>query len=121
MLSRFISYFLMPNYSVAFIVYPFSNSSEVSRASALNVIESIRDEIRDRDLKWAWLLLLTEVEPPKSLVNLVQRFDLKELGVALLDTQTWGLHYSNSHIGRSFVRQLAIHKLVSKFAKDKTR
>lgn len=118
MLSRFFSYLVMPNYHVAFIVYPFSNSSRTSRASALHVIESVRGEIMEQDLRWAWLLLLADVEPSKSLVNLVQRFDLNELGVALLDCQNWKLHYSNNHIGRSFVRQIAIHKLVAKFAKD---
>jgi len=108
-LSRFFAWTVLPNYPVSlFCVDEGKNllSTERLRVRMDTVIKVI-----DRDeLKWAWLVVLSNRALSPQIVSFVSRYDRKELGLAVASTTSKQIVFSNNQVGRSIGKQLKLRK-----------
>jgi len=109
LLSRFFAWTVLPDYLVSFFC--------VTEGNALLTTDKIRSRIdavnrisKNEDLKWAWLIILSDRELPAQAVSFVSRYDRKELGLAVASTSSRQVVLSNNQVGRSIGRQLNLRK-----------
>lgn len=111
LLSRFVAVTLMPNYEVALYAHEAGKSdtakSQVMRL--VRVIETLRDQ---KDVKWSWLLLFSDVEAPTSVSRFVEDFSNKDVGIGVIDVSTGRLITSKNQLGRSLGRQMRLNQLI---------
>jgi len=111
LLSRMLSYMVMPSYNVCMYVQwldQFHPKDHVMRL--LRIIETQRDE---RDIKWSWLLLLGDAPPPESANKLITQFGNRDIGLGYIDTVTGATITSPNQLGRSMVNQMRLSRLTS--------
>ncbi len=109
LLSRFLAWTVLPNYSVSLFC--------VDEGSALLTTERVRKNIdtvvrimKDEDLKWAWLVFFSDRDLPPPIVSFISRYDKKELGLGAASTSSRQVVLSNNQIGRSIGKQLKLGK-----------
>lgn len=118
LLSRFVSVTLMPNYSVALYAHEI-NDSESAKSQVMRlvrIIETLRDE---KNIKWSWLLLFSDEEPPSSVVHAIESFGNKDIGVGCINARTGQLVTSQNQLGRSLGRQMRLNQLIRDLNKRK--
>ena len=111
LLSRFLAWTVLPNYSVALFC--------VDEGSTLLTTEKIRKNVdtvtritKEEDLKWAWLVFFSGRDLPPSIVSFISRYDKKELGLAAASTSSRQVVLSNNQVGRSIGKQLKLGKTI---------
>jgi hypothetical protein len=111
LLSRFLAWTVLPNYSVSLFC--------VDEGSALLTTEKVRKNmdavtriIKDEDLKWAWLVFFSDRDLPPPIVSFISRYDKKELGLVAASTSSRQVVLSNNQVGRSIGKQLKLGKTI---------
>jgi len=111
LLSRFLAWTVLPNYSVSLFC--------VDEGSALLTNEKVRKNVdtvtritKDEDLKWAWLVFFSDRDLPPPIVSFISRYDKKELGLAAASTSSRQVVLSNNQVGRSIGKQLKLGKAI---------
>jgi len=111
LLSRFLAWTVLPNYSVSLFC--------VDEGSALLTTEKVRRTVdtvtritKDEDLKWAWLVFFSNRDLPPPIVSFISRYDKRELGLAAASTSSRQVVLSNNQVGRSIGRQLKLRKTI---------
>jgi len=111
LLSRFLAWTVLPNYSVSLFC--------VDEGSALLTTEKVRKNvdtvariIKDEDLKWAWLVFFSDRDFPPPIVSFISRYDKRELGLAAASTSSRQVVLSNNQVGRSIGKQLKLRKTI---------
>ena len=109
LLSRFLAWTVLPNYSVSLFC--------VDEGSALLTTEKVRKNMdavtritKDEDLKWAWLVFFSDRDLPPPIVSFISRYDKKELGLVAASTSSRQVVLSNNQVGRSIGKQLKLGK-----------
>jgi len=110
LLSRLLAYMVMPNYSVCM----YTEWLDESRAKEhvmrlLRIIETQRDQ---KDIKWSWLLLLSDEPAPDSLNKLIGQFGNEDIGLGYIDILTGETKTSPNRLGRSMANQMRLNRLV---------
>jgi hypothetical protein len=111
LLSRFVAVTLMPNYEVAMYAHEVGDSAGAKdRVTHLvRVIEKLRDE---KNIKWSWLLLFDDGEPPSAVARFVEEFGNKDVGIGCIDTSTGRMLTSKNQLGASLARQMRLNHLI---------
>jgi hypothetical protein len=117
LLSRFLSYTVMPNYNACM----YAQWLEASRAKEhimrlLRVIETQRDQ---KDIKWSWLILLGEEPVPESAKRLIEQFGNREIGLAYINILNGEIITSPNQLGRSIANQMRMNRLVADLRRRK--
>jgi hypothetical protein len=117
LLSRFLSYMVMPNYNACM----YTQWLEASHAKEhvmrlLRIIETQRDQ---KDIKWSWLLLLGDEPIPDAANRLIGQFGNRDIGLAYLNTLTGEIVTSPNQLGRSMANQMRMTRLVSDLRRRK--
>jgi hypothetical protein len=112
LLSKFVAVTVMPNYEVAMYAHEVGNfdGAKTRVMRLIRVIETMRDE---KNIKWSWLLLFSDEEPPSAVARFIEDFGNKDIGVGCVDISTGQMITSKNQLGRSLVRQIRLHQLIS--------
>jgi hypothetical protein len=117
LLSRMLSYMVMPNYNVCMYVQRLDGSRAKEHVMRLlRVIETQRDQ---KDIKWSWLLLLGDEPPPESANKLIMQFGNKDIGLGYVNTLTGETNTSPNQLGRSMANQMRLNRLASDLRRRK--
>lgn len=100
LLSRFVSWLLMPNYQAACFVY--SQDPELKRLG--NTLKAIKGFLRERELDWCWLVIPQEGAFSSHAKATVERDASQEMGIALVDLSSQEITSNRSYIGRRMPR-----------------
>jgi hypothetical protein len=71
---------------------------------------------KEDDLKWIWLVIFFPRELPGWAVSFVERYDRKELGMAIASLFSGQVVVSNNQVGRSIGKQLGLGKMVGRLS-----
>jgi hypothetical protein len=117
LLSRFLAYTVMPNYNVCM----YAQWVDASRAKEqvmrlLRIIETQRDQ---KDIKWSWLLLLSDEPAPDSVNNLIGHFGNRDVGLGYVNISNGEMSTSPNQLGRSMANQMRLNRLVSDLHRSK--
>ena len=111
LLSRFVAVTLMPNYEVALYAHEVgeSDSAKSRVMQMVRIIETMRDQ---KNIKWSWLLLFSDEEPPSAIGRFIEDFGNKDIGIGCIDISTGRLLTSRNQLGRSLGGQMRLHQLI---------
>ena len=106
LLSRVFAWLAMPAHRVACFVY--TEDAQVKRLGAL--LRSIRQYMEEKELTWSWLVLPAEGTFTKTAKAAVQKNDLREIGIALVDLAAQEVVTNDSFFGRKMGRFVGVFK-----------
>ena len=110
LLSRFMAYTIMPNYNVCmYAQWVDASHAKEQVMRLLRIVETQRDQ---KDIKWSWLLLLSDEPAPDSLNNLISRFGNRDVGLGYVNISTGEMSTSPNQLGRSMANQMRLNRLV---------
>jgi hypothetical protein len=111
LLSRFVAVTLMPNYEVALYAHEVGESEGAKNhvTRLIRVIETLRDE---KTIKWSWLLLFSDGEPPSSIARFIEDFGNKDVGIGCINTMTGRIVTSKNQLGVSLANQMRLNQLI---------
>jgi hypothetical protein len=110
LLSRFVSFTIMPNYNVCMYVQRVEGSHAKEYVMRLlRIIETQRDQ---KNIKWSWLLLLSDEPPPESVNRVIGEFSNREIGMGYINISTGEICTSPNQLGRSMANQMRLNRLV---------
>jgi len=111
LLSKFVAFTLMPNYNVCLYACMLdaerNNRADVMRR--VRILETQRDQ---KDIKWSWLLLLAENDPPSATATLIEEFGNKDIGIGCINIVTGRVITSPNQLGRSLTGQMRMNRLI---------
>ena len=117
-LSRFLAWTVLPNYRVAFFGKILRNAADSTRKSILELAEFIRAAIRQQELRWAWLVFFADQDLPSNVQNLVEKFDVQEIGIGVVNAKSGMMIHSNNLLGKSLKRYLHVDRLMSRIGRN---
>ena len=82
----------------------------------LRIVETQRDQ---KDIRWSWLLLLSNEPPPDSVNRLIGQFGNRDIGLGYLNTSTGEMSASPNQLGSSMANQMRLKRLVSDLRRRK--
>jgi hypothetical protein len=110
LLSRFMAYTVMPNYNVCMYAQWVDGSRAREHVMRLlRIVETQRDQ---KDIRWSWLLLLSNEPPPESVNRLISQFGNRDIGLGYVNTSTGEMSTSPNHLGASMANQMRLNRLV---------
>lgn len=120
LLSRFVAVTLMPNYEVALYAHEVGDSeaAKTSVTRLIRAIETLRDE---RNIKWSWLLLFSNEEPPSSVARFIEDFGNRDVGIGCIDISTGRIVTSKNQLGVSLAKQMRLNRLIRDLNKRRAR
>ena len=117
LLSRFMSFTIMPNYNVCMYVHRIEEPRAKEYVMRLlRIIETQRDQ---KNIKWSWLLLLGDEPAPDSVNRVIQEFGNKDIGLGYINISTGEICTSPNQLGRSMANQMRLNHLVRDLRKLK--
>lgn len=103
LLSRVVSYLLMPNYYSACLVY----AGELDARRLKELYRIALDYAEREELRWVWLVLPQKEPLPRKLRSLVTgKENSDKLGVALVDLSSQEVFTDESRLGRAMARHV---------------
>jgi hypothetical protein len=106
LLSRFFAWVALPDHRVACFVS--SEDPDVRRLGALT--KSIGREMKERDLSWSWLVLPREDSFSEKAKAAVQKNDIREMGIALVELAGRKVTTSDTLVGHRMKRVVGVFK-----------
>jgi hypothetical protein len=119
LLSRFVAMTIMPDYRVCLYADALKNSGSAAKSQVMHLIRLIESQRDQRDIKWSWLLLFSDQEPPELINRFVEDFGNKDIGLGCIDVSTGKVVASRNQLGRSLTRQMRLNKLIEDLKKRK--
>jgi hypothetical protein len=117
LLSRFVAYTIMPNYNVCMYAQWIDRSHAREQVMRLlRIVETQRDQ---KDIKWSWLLLLSDEPAPDSVNSLISHFGNRDVGLGYVNISTGEMSTSPNQLGRSMRNQMRLNRLVSDLRRRK--
>ena len=117
LLSRLLSFMVMPNYNVCMYVQWLDESrAKEHLMRLLRVVETQRDQ---KDIKWSWLLLISDEPPPDSANKLILEFGNRDIGLGYVNALTGETSTSPNQLGRSMANQMRLNRLTSDLRRRK--
>jgi hypothetical protein len=109
LLSRFVAFTIMPNYNVCMYAQSVDGSHAKEQVMRLlRIVETQRDQ---KDIKWSWLLLLSDEPAPESVSKLISEFGNRDVGLAHINISTGEIRTSPNQLGRSMTNQMRLNRL----------
>jgi hypothetical protein len=119
LLSQFFAWTVLPNYKVSLFAKVIRDQANFLRGSLIELIRLITKNMERNGLKWAWLVLLFEGDPPSRISTLIEEYNKNEIGIASVDTYSGGVLTSNNLLGKALVKYMKLNKLVSEVEDSK--
>jgi hypothetical protein len=119
LLSRFVAMTIMPDYRVCLYADALKDSGSAAKSQVMRLIRLIETQRDQRDIKWSWLLLFSDQEPPELVNRFVEDFGNKDIGLGCIDVSTGKVVASRNQLGRSLTRQMRLNKLIEDLKKRK--
>ena len=117
LLSRFFAYTVMPNYNTCFYTQWVDGSRAREQVMRLlRVVETQRDQ---KDIKWSWLLLLSEEPAPDSVNRIFSEFRNREIGLGYVNIINGEMTTSPNQLGRSMTNHMKLNRLASDLRRRK--
>ena len=117
LLSRFLSYMVMPNYHACMYTQWLDASRPKEHVMRLlRIIETQRDQ---KDIKWSWLLLMGDEPAPDSANKLITQFGNRDIGLGYVNIVNGEMITSPNQLGRSMTNQMRLGRLVSDLRRRK--
>ena len=117
LLSRFLAYTVMPNYTVCMYAHWVGGArAKEQLMRLLRIVETQRDQ---KGIKWSWLLLLGDEPAPDSVKNLISDFGNRDVGLGYVNISTGEMSTSPNQLGRSMANQMRLNRLVSDLRRRK--
>jgi len=111
-LSRFFAWTALPDYSVSLFCAYESSGAHLTVEKLRRRMEAVSHTIREDELKWAWLIVLSNRELSPEVVSFVSRYDRNELGLGVASTKSKQMVFSSNQVGRSIGKHLRLRKLL---------
>jgi hypothetical protein len=99
-LSRLVARFAMPDYLAACFVH----TAPPDLAKLSTILKAVRRHMKDRELQWSWLVLPGEQPFTSDARSRVEKNNVKELGIALVDLSSEDVVTNGSYPGRRMAR-----------------
>jgi hypothetical protein len=112
LLSRFLAMTVLPNYSVALYASDLKPHGSDAKSQVTKLIRIIETERDRKNIRWSWLLLFSDHEPPMQLSKFIETFGNKEVGIGCIDVSTGKITTSPNQLGRSLSNQMRLGRLV---------
>ena len=110
LLSRLAAFTIMPNYNVCMYVYRVDASDAKGQVMRLlRIVETQRDQ---KNIKWSWLLLLGDENPPDSVSKIMLGFTNRDIGLGYVNTLSGEMKTSQNQLGRSMSNQMHLNHLI---------
>jgi hypothetical protein len=119
LLSRFLAMTVMPDYRVCLYASELKDSGSAAKSHVMRLIRLIETQRDQKDIKWSWLLLFSDQEPPELVNRFVEDFGNKDIGVGCIDVSTGKVVTSRNQLGRSLTNQMRLNKLIKDLRKRK--
>ena len=117
LLSRFLAITVMPNYNVCmYAQWVDASHAREQVMRLLRVVETQRDQ---KDIRWSWLLLLSDGPAPDSVNNIISHFSNRDVGLGYVNITNGELSVSPNQLGRSMANQMRLNRLVSDLQRRK--
>jgi len=117
LLSRLLSFMVMPNYNVCMYVQWLDRSHTKEHVMRLlRIIETQRDQ---KDIKWSWLLLIGDEPASDSVNHLILQFGNRDIGLGYVNALTGETSTSPNQLGRSMANQMRLNRLTSDLRRRK--
>jgi len=111
-LSRFFASTVLPNYAVSLLCVDESRKGALTTDKIRQRADAVIGIIEADDLKWAWLIILTDFRLTPTVVSFVERYDRRELGIGVASVTSKQAVFSNNQVGRSIRSRLRLEKLL---------
>jgi hypothetical protein len=111
LISRFFSWTVLPNYSVALFCVD-EGKGDLGMERLRNRIDVVTKFSKSEDLKWAWLIVFSSRNIQPSVVSFVSRYDKRELGLAVASIASKQIVLSNNQVGRSIEKYLRLSRVL---------
>jgi hypothetical protein len=121
LLSRFFAWTVLPNYKVSLYAKTVRDQANFLRGSLTELLQLIRKSIERSDLKWAWLVLFFEGDPPSRISTLVEEYNKNDIGIASVNAYSGSVLTSNNLLGKALIQQMRLNKLVSELEHSKRK
>jgi hypothetical protein len=121
LLSRFFAWTVLPNYKVSMYARAVKDQANFLRGTLLDVLQAIKREMEKRNLKWVWLILLFEGDPPDRISSLVQEYNKSEIGIGCINVYSGAVLVSNNVLGQSLLKHMRLHHLVSAYERKRRK
>lgn len=109
LLSRLLSFMVMPNYNVCMYVQWLDGSrAREHLMRLLRIIETQRDQ---KDIKWSWLLLIGDEPAPEPAKKVILEFGNRDIGLGYINVVTGETTTSPNQLGRSMANQMRLNRL----------
>jgi len=96
LLSRLFAYFALPNYLVGCFVY----FDDIKKDSLGRLIKEMLRMMKKNNIKWSWLIIPKETEFSQKIKKIVEKNDISNIGIALINLKNKDIITNNSIIGR---------------------
>jgi len=110
LLSRFLSYTVMPNYNAC--MYAQWLDASHAKEHVMRLIRIIETQCDQKDIKWSWLLLFGEESAPEAANKVIEQFGNREIGLAYINILNGEIITSPNQLGRSMANQMRMTRLV---------
>ncbi len=100
LLSRIFAYLAMPNYLVSCFAYPLEINSHLKKERLKILLKEISKMMKKNNIKWSWLVIPKESEFSERLVKWVEKNDLRNIGIALINLKSKDIITNSSIIGK---------------------
>ena len=107
LLSRVFSATINPNYSVGCFMISTETVKNFDRKFLAKVMGAVRSFIKESEMKWAWLIILS-TKSTEGLKKSVESIKDQFVGVALIDVDSRSMVNSDSYIGKQAKRFIKI-------------
>jgi hypothetical protein len=111
-LSKILAVTVMPNYNVCMYGDQINSSEPDLRGKILRLVRVIETQRDKENIKWSWLVLLGEDDPPENVIKLVNEFGNKDVGIAFVNIRSGSVIASPNQLGRSMLNQMRLKHLV---------
>ncbi len=117
-MSRFFAWSALPNYDVALLCWSKSQTHEnLTPEKFRKIIDDSLFLLKQKELKWVWLILFQSSPLQTWAVSQVSRHDRQELGISLVCTTSGQVVVSANQVGRSIQKHIGLNRLMEKIAK----
>ncbi len=112
LLSRFVAFTMMPDYRVCLYADEARGSGNDAKSRLMRLIRIIETQRDEKDIKWSWLLLVSEHGAPETLVKTIESFGNKDVGVGCIEMDTGRIITSPNQLGSSLRKEMRFDRLI---------
>jgi len=114
LISRFFAWSVLPDYNVALLCVNGGRGGAFSMDRMRSLTADALSFVERDGLQWVWLVILLTGPLPSAVVAFVERYERKELGVAVASVTTGQTSTSSNKIGTSIPGHLGLGKLIER-------